>query len=293
MKKTQSPFVPRHLSKPDASLGIGSPHTGYEVPLMAAGKKPCLITAWPLQADIGGDYTKLQPLIESGHIIVMAIKEFEFPYHIICKPHLRKEAQKAAGIRAKRIENMPIEEHEWRWEERFIEAHCNIQLRDKDGRVLVDEFNQRVRNSGNEYKLLMDGTIAATIPVMTGENFRNTPPAIQEQLKNGTLCASFAYAYINSAAILAQKNCEDMGKELAARCWRAGESYPPLSDKEATRRVGHLLGYTPEDTEFFLTVGTQHPSKHTAEDKGKIAAYDLLRYARAQSLLKNEPKMGG
>lgn len=268
-----------------AKIGIGLPHNGHAHILMAAGKKPCLITQWPLQDFDQEKYTKLQPFVDSGQIVLIGVKELEFPTHIICHPDAAEAARTQIPILQKKHSRMPLNQQEWQAEEAFLRDYCMISVRDKDGRFVPDEINKRNRNeSPEECQLLLEGKIKATLPVMTGENFGNAPPEILQKITSGELTSVNVRTEIKGMAVLAQRDCREMGKELFARYYNQREGYSFLSKDDHTKRIGALLGYTEADTAFFLKERTG-----SLIDRLKSKYSDAIRAARAEWLLANPP----
>ena len=236
-----------------ANIGIGLPHAGYETKLMMAGVKPCLITAWPSTADKGEeDYTQLQPLIDSGQIVVAGIKETSFPVHIICHAADVDAAQKQAVITPKMWGNIPLNDNEIQYYNDFLKTYCGMKF--KDINQLNAELGERYYDQGeSEIDLLLNSNIRATLPLMTGINnsFVKIPKSIADKISSGELCAVHVRTDIQSMAVLAQRDCLDMGKELFAITFKDQDGYKRLHGDNYHKRVGELLGYTKNDTAYF------------------------------------------
>lgn len=254
---------------------------------MMAGAKPTLITQWPLTADNGGeDYTQLQPLIDSGQIVVAGINETSFPHHIICHPEDLEAAKKGAIITSKMWNNLQLEDSEINYHNDFLKNYCGISL--------PEDFNARSKATHLEPHLLLNKEIRTTLALMTGvdNSFGAIPALIADKISAGELCAVHVNTDIQSIAVLAQRDCLDMGKELFARYYKNDEGYEPLSNEAGTKRVGELLGYTQADTDFFLGAGTKPMSQHSLGDRIQITLFPLLRDIRAETMIynANQPK---
>lgn len=272
-----------------AQIGIGLPHHGYEVPLMLAGKKPCLIGSWPLRAQ-GEDFTQLEPLIQSGQLVMIGSIDFVGSEHIFCLAADIEAVQAAAIIEKKRWAREPVTREEFERHHAFLETYSGITFRDAEEKFDPSIFNERSKNSQEDCGLLLNGQIRATLPIITGTEFKNCPSQIKEKLENGTFCAVHMRTETIGLAVISQKDCVDMGRELFARYWHQGQGYEPLSDVDSIKRIGHLLGYMPQDTEFFLTTGSKPPAEHTEEERNIIESFEMVRRARAEYLLSDAPK---
>lgn len=277
------------LFRAQSTSGIGLPHAGHEVELMIAGVKPCLITGWPLTAHKGQeDYTKLQPLIDSGQIIVAGIQEITFPKHIICRPEDVEAAKKQAALEYKVSNYIVLSIDELNDYYDFWPKYYGIKI--ENNAPSVEDFNKRSQNSHLEPERLLKGEIRMTLPVMTGtdNSFRAIPRALADKISSGELCAVPVTSHTQSMAVLALRDCLDMGKELFARYYKNDEGYEPLSNEEWNHRVGELLGYTKADTDYFLR---QEPQSKSGKKRAKLddalqkCLEPLLRDMRADKLI--------
>jgi hypothetical protein len=273
--------------------GIKNPHDLYEVELMEGAKKPCLIRAWPLT----GQYARLQPLIDSGHIVVIGTYDFVENYHILHHPDVTADAQKMASILNKSFGGARLETEEWQFNDLFWTKHCGITVRDAEGRFIDRHLKERRKNNSHgDYDLLLNGKIRATLDVMTGTDFNATPPAIRAALQSGEITATLVKTKVTQTAVLAQKDSIHMGRELLARYFNNEAGYTPLVGKAWTRRIGELLGYTQADTDFFMTINAKEIADRTSQEELHLRVMPLLRHVRATTMLPDldihPPKLG-
>ncbi len=273
-----------------ANIGIGIPHAGYETKLMIAGAKPTLITLWPLQNINEENFTQLQPLIDSGQIVVAGIEEISFPHHIICRPEDVEAAQKQAIITEKMRNNLPLNDNEIQYYNNFLKTYCGMKF--KDINQLNAELGERYYDQGeSEIDLLLNSNIRATLPLMTGINnsFVKIPKSIADKISSGELCAVHVDTKIQSMTVLAQRDCLDMGKELFAIAFKDQDGYKRLHGDNYHKRFGELLGYTKNDTAYFTR---DRDSDNKILEWLREKAEPTLRAIRAELLIwdANQPK---
>ncbi len=266
----------------EEQAGIKNPHDGYEVELMEGGKKPCLISAWPLTEQ----HARLRPLIDSGHIVVIGTHDFVENHHILHHPDVTADAQKMASILNRAFSGARLEPEEWQFKDLFWTKHSGIVVRDTEGRFIDDYLRERYKNNRHgDYDLLLNGKICATLDVMTGTDFNATPPQIRTALQTGSIVATLVSTKITQMAVLAQKDCVHTGRELLARYFNNGTGYPPLVGGAWTMRIGELLGYTQADTDFFITINAQEIADRTSQELLHLQVMTLLRHVRATTML--------
>jgi hypothetical protein len=264
------------LAKP----GLQGPHEGYETELMLAGKKPVMITAWPLKDTKLDQFTKLQPFIDSRAIVVIGSQSHEFQRHIICTPSILNEATKQADIVRKFRSRTEVSNDEVDFYHDFKEKSW--------GTKSTDDYFTRLNKPNllsQETDLLLSGKIGATLPVSLGINLRNLPIDIKKRIGSGELVTVLVDSSFETNVVLSPRSSISSGQELYARYYKNSEGYECFTPAENTRRIGLLLGYTDNDVDFFL--GKEKLNQFIREIM--FATSDLRKYARVQSLLMEKP----
>lgn len=268
------------LAKP----GLQAPHERYETELMLAGKKPAMITTWPLKDTKLGQYTKLQPLIDNGSIVVIGTITAQLGRHIICNSEHLESSYRFADLERKIKSRSTCTDDEMDFYRAF--------RKNAMGTATINEFIERYNHpqkTRRETDLLLTGKIGATVPISTGVNLKGIPIKTKKMVESGSLHATLIDNLVATSVVISPKSFVDAGKELFARYFNDNEGYETLSGDEWIKRIGELLGYSPADTEFFIRVKSTPPSEYTAFDRILFATSDLRKYARAQSLLMDTP----
>ena len=267
-----------------AKAGIGLPHSDFETDLILAGKKPALITGWPLRDTPEDKYTKLQPFVDSGDIVLIGTHSKKVQSNVICTPQHLDSARKYATTERKFLENVRPDEEELQHYHAFRKEF----LMTANGQEFCDRAND-LDAPRKETDRLLKGEIKATVPLWVGEDFKFVPKDIREKIQSGELHAVTVQSYDSLTAVLSPKSSVDAGRELYARCWTKAEDYPTLDVDDSTKRIGQLLGYTEADTALFTRIQKIKHSELGLRDRLHVACYPMLRYARAQSLLMDDP----
>ncbi len=273
------------LFKALADPGLGLPHIPYEAELMIAGVKPVVIIS---PKNVTPD---MQRAIDAGKIVKTGEKNLERRYRIYCHTDEIDNARKAAEILETTNMCPSLEQEtflnnffETRFDQKFLSEFSPARSWDEHADKLESSIFRGEKT--REIHQMLDGKRAALAPILfiEGKNDKD----LEQAVKEGKIAATDLNAEELIVQVFAQASHIEDGKEVFARYYLSPEEhdYPRLSDKEAGKRIGKLLGYTENDIAWFTGEKYQSPLIEAVMTQ----TAPLRRWARKEVMLMDGPQ---
>ncbi len=270
-----------------ARPGLGNPHSPYETELMTAGAKPVAIME-PKWVD-----TRMQERIDNGAIVFIDTKTFVKTERIYCHRDEAENAKEFARIIASsHCARQPPSPEELRNLESFFlrpvktpkENFQNVaSWHNKSFEILMALRNGK---TPPEVISILKQEITALPPLFVIED--DTSLNILDDSVGNNLLSSVDYVTEITLSVYAQKDKVEDGKELYARYYKNGEGYEKLSEKDAAKRIGRLLGFTENDLAWHTGEKYQNP----VVLKFMEATQNIRQQARTKLMLMDTPRSG-